>query len=91
MNASPSDVEIHELYNEILALKTVEEIHDFHCWSLAGDKNMMTCHVRSKFTDKVMRDINRLCKSEKYNIYHTTIQVEKENKKGESICCDHNC
>jgi Co/Zn/Cd efflux system component len=33
MNANPSDVEVHELYNEILALKTVEEIHDFHCWS----------------------------------------------------------
>jgi hypothetical protein len=52
---------------------------------------MMTCHVRSKFTDKVMRDINRICKSDKYGIYHTTIQVEKENKEGESICCDHNC
>jgi zinc transporter 2 len=73
MNSNPSDIEVHELYNEILSLKTVEEVHDFHCWSVAGDKHMMSIHVRSKFTDKVIRDINRICKSDKYGVYHTTI------------------
>ena len=73
MNSNPYDIEVHELYNEILSLKTEEEVNDFHCWSVAGDKNMMSIHVRSKFSDKVIRDINRICKSDKYGVYHTTI------------------
>ena len=73
MEATPSDIDTKELYNEILRLNTVEELHDFHCWSLAGGKYILTCHVRSAFGDKVIRDINRICKKPCYSIFHTTV------------------
>ena len=73
MEATPSDIDTKELYNEILRLNTVEEVHDFHCWSLAGGKYILTCHVRSAFGDKVIRDINRICKKPCYNIFHSTV------------------
>lgn len=49
MEQTPSDINVKELYKEIQMLQTIEEIHDFHCWALAGGKYIMTCHVRSKF------------------------------------------
>lgn len=87
MEFSPSEVDTKELYNEILELNTVQEIHDFHCWSLAGDKHVMTCHVRSAYQEKVIKDINKICKN--FGIYHITIQVEKEQPEGQrGLKCD---
>jgi len=89
MEATPSDIDTKGLYNEILRLRSVEEIHDFHCWSLAGGKHILTCHVRSDFGDKVIRDINRICNKNCYGIFHTTIQVERERTGAHVISCDH--
>ena len=48
MEATPDEIDTIELYNQILKLKSVDEIHDFHCWSLAGGKFVLTCHIRSE-------------------------------------------
>ena len=90
MEASPSDIDTVNLYNDILRLPTVEEMHDFHCWSLAGGKHIMTCHVRSAFGDKCIRDIDKVCKSDQYGVFHTTIQVENDRRSAHVISCDHN-
>lgn len=89
MECAPDDVDTVALYNDILQLRTVEEVHDFHVWSLAGGKYVMTIHVRSGFTDKAIKDINRVAKNG-YGIYHSTIQVEKEKHGANAISCDHN-
>ena len=73
MENTPTDIDVKELYNRILRLKTVEEVHDFHCWALAGNKHVLTCHIRSNFGDKAIRQINKICTSDEFGIYHTTI------------------
>jgi len=90
MEFSPKDFNSKDLLNEILKLKTVQEVHDFHCWSLAGGKHIMTCHVRSQFGDRVIRDINRICKRDEYGVFHTTIQVERDRHDVQRLTCDHN-
>ena len=89
MEASPTDIDVSELYNKIARLNTVEEIHDFHCWTLGGGKHVMSCHIRSQFSDRVLHDINRICKHKNFGIYHTTIQVEREKRHAQAISCDH--
>jgi len=32
MEESPDEIDTLELYNEILKIKTVQEIHDYHVW-----------------------------------------------------------
>lgn len=32
MEESPGEINTLELYNELLAIVSVQEIHDFHCW-----------------------------------------------------------
>jgi zinc transporter 2 len=66
MENTPTDIDVKELYNRILRLKTVEELHDFHCWALAGNKFVMTCHIRSNFGERAIRDINRIANSEDF-------------------------
>lgn len=80
MENTPQEIDVKELYNRILRLKTVEEIHDFHCWALAGNKYIMTCHIRSNFGERAIRQINRICQQPEYGIYHITVQVEPENR-----------
>lgn len=89
MECAPDDVDTVALYNDILQLKTIEEVHDFHVWALAGGKYVMSIHVRSGFGDKAIKDINRVAKNG-YGIYHSTIQVERENQGANKISCDHN-
>lgn len=48
MESSPEEIDTINLYNRIIKLDLVEEIHDFHCWSLAGGKFILTCHIRSE-------------------------------------------
>lgn len=90
MEGTPDEIDVEKLYNEILTLKYVEEVHDFHCWSLGGGKYVLTCHVRSAYPDSVLKAINLTCRKEEYKIFHTTIQVEPERKeKNGPISCDH--
>ena len=32
LEKTPEEIDVKALYNEILGLKSVEEVHDFHCW-----------------------------------------------------------
>jgi cation diffusion facilitator family transporter len=80
MENTPKEIDVKDLYNRILRLKTVEEVHDFHCWALAGNKFIMTCHIRSNFGERAIVQINKICESQEFGIYHTTIQVETENR-----------
>ena len=89
MEGTPDEINVEKLYNDILSLKYVQEIHDFHCWSLGGGKYVLTCHVRSAYPESAIKAINIICRREEYSVYHTTIQVEQEQKDAEFISCDH--
>ena len=62
MEGSPSEFDVDELYNEILELKYVEEIHDFHCWTLGGGTYVLTAHIRSAYSAKAIAAINMVCR-----------------------------
>lgn len=80
MEATPDEIDVENLYNQLLEIKYVEEIHDFHCWSLGGGKYVMTCHIRSAFPELALKAMNIVCRKPEFGVYHTTIQVEGERK-----------
>ena len=89
MEASPEDIDVHELYNEIARLDSVEEIHDFHCWALGGGKYVLTAHIRSANSIRALFEINAIARGKAYGINHTTIQVESEKPNAKGVSCDH--
>lgn len=73
LEKTPTEIDTRALYNDILGLKSIEEIHDFHCWQLGSDKFVLTCHVRSRYGDKAIRDVNTICQGPDYGIFQVTV------------------
>jgi len=82
MEASPLEFDAEKLERELLTVKGVIEVHDIHVWSLSIGKLSMSCHLTTSEPQNSLVLARDLIKN-KYNITHTTIQVElyKENKK----------
>ena len=45
METSPEAIDSKDVYNAIMDLDMVKEIHDFHLWSLSDEKPIFTAHV----------------------------------------------
>jgi len=82
MEGSPLEFDIVGLEKDLLSIQGVIEVHDIHVWSLSIGKLSMSCHLTTSEPQNSLVLARDLIKK-KYNITHTTIQVElnKENKK----------
>ena len=82
MEGSPLEFDVEGLEKDLLSVKGVIEVHDIHVWSLSIGKISMSCHLTTSEPQNSLVEARELIKK-KYNITHTTIQVEinKENKK----------
>jgi zinc transporter 2 len=47
MEATPKSVNVVQCFQDILEVEEVDEIHDFHVWSLSAGKLSMSAHMRS--------------------------------------------
>ena len=82
MEGSPLEFDVEKMEKDLLSVQGVIEVHDIHVWSLSVGKLAMSCHLISTEPQKSLVLASELVKN-KYNITHTTIQVElnEENKK----------
>lgn len=72
MEATPKHLDISECFTDLIEIPNVDEIHDFHVWSISAGKLAMSAHIRSSNPFDAMKEMNTVLK-EKYNINHTTI------------------
>ena len=82
MEGSPLEFDIERMEKDLLSIQGVIEVHDIHVWSLSVGKLAMSCHLTTTEPQNSLVLSSELIKK-KYNITHTTIQVElnKKNKK----------
>ena len=79
MEGSPLEFDVEKLEKDLYEIEGVNGVHDIHVWSLSIGKISMSCHLITSEPQKCLvaaRDMIR----DKYNITHTTIQVEIQNK-----------
>jgi zinc transporter 2 len=86
MEAAPKELSVTELFNDLIDIEAVDEIHDFHVWCLSVGKMAMSAHIRSHNPEVALKQMNKVLKK-KYSIFHTTIQIEKSNDDS-TIFCD---
>ena len=94
LEATPRDVDIKRMVNEILQVEGVLGIHDIHVWSLTQSLRTMSAHI---LTDDlhisagadVQRQINEIV-YHRYNIAHATLQLECVDCFPDSLYCDLN-
>jgi cation diffusion facilitator family transporter len=84
LECSPLEFNVKRLKKDLLSVKGVIEVHDIHVWSLNVGKLSMSCHLITSEPQDSLLLANELVKK-KYNITHTTIQVEL-NKDNKEIC-----
>ena len=78
MEAAPRDIKIQNLYNELMDVNGVINVHDIHLWCLSIGRPCITLHILSNYPQKSLEGATKICK--KYGINHCTIQVEDSNQ-----------
>ena len=87
MEGTPREIDLAAVTQEITGSDLVTGMHDLHVWALSSDEMALSCHVvvgecPLGDAEHVVRDLeSRLC--EKFDIGHTTIQVESCHPCGE--------
>jgi cobalt-zinc-cadmium efflux system protein len=89
LEQTPREVRLHELTSEMMKVDGVKSVHDVHVWSLTSGMNMMSCHVdvdEHRRDHEVLEALKEVAK--KYDITHTTIQIEHHEEHEGSVNVD---
>lgn len=77
LDAVPAHIEIDEVEQFLKSKKGVEEVHDLHVWAMSTTETALTAHLimpggqNDEFLYRLREELH-----EKFEIGHTTIQVE---------------
>ncbi|XP_065652042.1 proton-coupled zinc antiporter SLC30A2 isoform X2 [Hydra vulgaris] len=79
MEGTPKGLDFKEVFEDLQNIQAVKMVHNLHLWSLTMDTPALSVHLAiddSRSTHSVLREAQTLV-SRKYDIHHSTIQVEK--------------
>ncbi|MCI4669906.1 MAG: cation diffusion facilitator family transporter [Bacteroidia bacterium] len=91
LQAVPGDKDITELKRQIQQIPEIANVHDIHLWTLDGEKDIFTVHVKlDQVVDfqkqaAVKATIRQILAEQ--HIEHVTIEVESEEEDCEQIDC----
>ena len=85
MEKVPDSLKIEEIKQKVEnKYNQIDDIHHIHIWTMDGDNNFMTCHIKlkddldNKEISKLKNDIKDYLKS--IDITHSTIEIEYNNE-----------
>ena len=82
LEATPRDIDIAQLRQEVGKIPGVEDLHDIHIWTIGSAMRALSAHVLTdNITTRESQEIACLIRAvlgEQYNITHTTLEMECE-------------
>lgn len=92
LEATPKDVNVEKMLDDLRKIKWIKEIHHLHLWTITSGIYAMSAHVliEDLLTSKsaqILNEIDKLLR-DKYNIEHTTVQFESESCGDELLSCN---
>ncbi len=80
MEAAPKHINIKEIQDSIAEVNGVVDVYDLHIWSIDSNRLSLSVHVVAEIDNHeiMLCEINKILK-EKFNIKHSTIQLEPKN------------
>ena len=83
LEATPKDIDVDKMLDDLRKIEGVKEIHHLHLWTITSGIYAMSAHVLIKDllisrSAQILQEIERLLQG-KYNMEHTTIQFESES------------
>ncbi len=84
LEGAPRELDIQQIISTLKQLDGVVDVHDLHVWTISTGMDALSGHVvvRDQMlsqSSKLLDDINKVL-ADRYNITHTTIQLENEQK-----------
>jgi cobalt-zinc-cadmium efflux system protein len=84
LEGAPRELDIRQVITAVKQLDGVVDVHDLHVWTISTGMNALSGHVvvRDQMlsqSSKLINEINAVL-AERYNITHTTIQLESEQE-----------
>jgi cobalt-zinc-cadmium efflux system protein len=84
LEGAPRDLDMQQIIATLKQLDGIVDVHDLHVWTISTGMDALSGHVvvRDQMlsqSSKLLGDINRVL-AERYNITHTTIQMENEKE-----------
>lgn len=80
LEKTPEGIDVKRLKKELEEIEGVENTHHIHVWSLDGEKNMATMHLKAKGSinpenyERVKLQAKKICR--KHGIHHLTVQID---------------
>ena len=92
LEATPKDVNVEKMLDDLRKIKWIKEIHHLHLWTITSGIYAMSAHVliEDLLTSKsaqILNEIDKLLR-DKYNIEHTTVQFESESCGDDLLSCN---
>jgi cobalt-zinc-cadmium efflux system protein len=92
LEATPKDINMEELLDELRKIQGVKEVHHIHLWTITSGINAMSAHVLIddrliSSSAHILKEIKSLLRN-KYKMEHSTIQFECESC-GDDLLQDH--
>lgn len=83
LEATPKEIDLEKLVNDLLGVEGVKDVHHIHLWTITTGIHAISAHVLidDLLTSKsviILREIKRILRS-KYSMGHTTIEFESES------------
>lgn len=79
MNAAPKEVDTKSIETALLKIKGIKNVAHIHLWCIHENELAFDCHIEG--TGPYIIDKAEKVLAEKFNIRHTTIQIDKVCKK----------
>lgn len=78
LEKTPHDLDLDELRQKLLDIKSIKDVHHLHAWSMDGYRNCATLHVVSDVKQSGFAAIKAKVREvlEQANITHSTIEIE---------------
>lgn len=90
MEGAPSNIDTTKIEQTMKQFTGVKTVHDLHVWTLTSGTTLLTAHVvvtNCNSWPKIVDDLRTILK-EKFDIEHSTIQVEAPTQNAPCIDCN---
>jgi cobalt-zinc-cadmium efflux system protein len=83
MESVPSNIDLDQLRDDLLAVAGTSEVHDLHVWCLTSREFALAAHAvvaADADQDRVLSDMHQMLEA-KFKIRHMTVQLERDSRR----------
>jgi cobalt-zinc-cadmium efflux system protein len=83
MESVPSNIDLDQLRDDLLAVEGTAEVHDLHVWCLTSREVALAAHAvvaPDADQDRVLSDMHQMLEV-KFKIRHMTVQLERDSRR----------